>query len=699
MEPQARARADVETQPLPPGTSLLDLGRSLARAGHVVGLLETLGAPGPSLLVWDPVVTLSAHDGGVRVEDPKGFLGACGPSHPRDAPRLLQQLSAPYRTEENGSSPPGLPFVGGWMGFCGYEWSAAQEGPTRAGEDGVPDLWFGLFDHAAVRPSDGEPLVLAVPSFRGTRVRTLLRELGRLPRSSTFHRGRPSPLPSPRSDLSRSRFESMVRDVRRRIRQGEVYQVDIARRVRAPDVDPWDLYMRLREGNPSPFVGVLDTGKFTIVSGSPEELVRVRQGPRGDRWVSTRPIAGTRPRGRGPQDLRNERALRRSAKEVAEHTMIVDLERNDLGRICEPGSVEVDEWLTVERYSHVMHLVSNVRGRLLRDVETPQLFRAMMPGGSISGTPKIRATEVISEVEDVPRGAYTGSLGYLSLDGQVSMNLLIRSAFFPHGGREAHLYAGAGIVQDSRSDREWNEIERKFSALFQALGNGGPPTSSGFAWAPPHLWEAWKAPRPARRFPDRRVLLVDNYDSFTFNLAQYFSALGARVRVVRNDELPLEALRAWAPSHVVLAPGPGRPRDAGVTLEAVRAFEGTPLLGVCLGHESIVEAYGGTLGPARLPVHGKASPIRHRATRGGPDLLGELPSLFSGARYHSLVARKVPPQLKVTARTLQGEVMAVQHRGAPSFGVQFHPESIRTPGGMSILSRFLAIDPYRGKRV
>ncbi|EQD46827.1 anthranilate synthase component II, partial [mine drainage metagenome] len=203
-------------------------------------------------------------------------------------------------------------------------------------------------------------------------------------------------------------------------------------------------------------------------------------------------------------------------------------------------------------------------------------------------------------------------------------------------------------------------------------------------------------PVPPHRHPTARVLLLDNYDSFTYNLAQYLVALGARVKVVRNDARSLSALRALRPTHVVLSPGPGRPAEAGVTCAAVRAFEGTPLLGVCLGHEAIVEVYGGSLGIAARRMHGKTSRIRRTSAGRDRGPLCGLPETFEAARYHSLVARRVPSVLEVTARSDGDEVMAVQHSSWPTYGVQFHPESLRTPPGMAILDNFLFERPIDG---
>jgi len=642
------------------------------------------------VLAWDPAVTIHASGPAVRVEaDERVAL----PPTPRSRTELPGFLDRLLRWHQVGPDRDGgTPFVGGLVGFLGYEWAASQEGPDTPTLAGVPDAWFGLFDRALIQGPGTETRLVVVPGIRGADPRTVRQSVGRalldargprrsVPRGTVLGRS-----------WDRTGFERAVREVRRRIRGGDVYQVDLATQLRAEGVDPWELYRSLRVRNPSPFAAYLQGGGVTIASASPERVLRV--GPRSDgsSVAESRPIAGTRPRGRGRQDLRNERALRRSPKERAEHTMLVDLARNDLGRVSALGSVEVDEWLTVERYSHVMHLVSNVRSRLRPDVGIPDLLRALLPGGSVTGTPKIRATEIIAELEPVPRGPYTGSLGYLSLDGRVDLNLLIRSAFQPADRREILVYAGAGIVQDSRPEREWREVTAKAAVLVEAV-SGRP--SRGFRWSPPRRYGAWSPPLPSRRHRGKEVLLIDNYDSFTYNLAQYLSVLGARVRVVRNDAASVRALRSLSPTHVVLSPGPGRPRDSGVTVPAVRGFEGTPLLGVCLGHQAIVEAYGGTVGTARLPVHGKSCTV-HVPDAAGSGLLQELAPTFQAARYHSLVATKVPASLRVTARTADGTVMAVEHREFPTFGVQFHPESLRTERGMAILDRFLAVEGRRG---
>ena len=694
----ATAECGAQLAPLTLDVPLTSLHGALARRAPGACLLETRGPPGSSLLVWEPAATIRLDAGEVRVIARPGVSLPPPPSTGARAPAYLDAVLRRFRLPVSPGAIAPFPFLGGLVGTVGYEWAAAQEGPDRPRAAGVPDLWFGLYDRALVVPPEGDACVLAVPSVRGIAMPEVRRSLaGALREASAPGPAVPS-LPVPRivSDIPRAAFEVAVREVRRRIRSGSVYQVNLALRMHAAGVDPWALYERLRIRNPSPFSGLVTTGDFTVVCVSPERLLKVEPDARGGRTAITRPIAGTRPRAAGKQDVRNERALRASPKERAEHTMLVDLGRNDLGRVCVQGSVAVDEWFTVERYSHVMHLVSNVRGRLRPGTGVPDLFRALMPGGSVTGTPKIRATEIIAELEPVARGAYTGSLAYLSLDGNVDANLLIRSAFFPRGRGEAQVYAGSGIVHASDPGREWRESRHKAAVLLEAIGG---QRSRGFPWAPPRRCRSWNPPVPRHTHPDARVLLIDNYDSFTYNLAQYLAALGARVAVVRNDAASIDALRARRPTHVVISPGPGLPSEAGIAERAVRAFEGTPILGVCLGHQSIVEAYGGSIGEAPIPFHGKSSPVYRVLDLGELDILAGLPTPAEVARYHSLVAGRVPPSLRVTARTGDGLVMAVQHRTFPTYGVQFHPESILTEGGMDILDRFLALPSPAGPEV
>ncbi len=262
------------------------------------------------------------------------------------------------------------------------------------------------------------------------------------------------------------RFLAAVRRALDYIAAGDVYQANLSRGWRAQPtapVDPADLYRALRAANPSPFAALLRHGDFAVISSSPERLVSVHGG-----IVSTRPIAGTRPRGASPElDAALIESLLNNEKERAEHVMLIDLERNDLGRVCVGGSVRVDEYMTVESYAHVHHIVSNVSGLKLDAVSPVDTLRAMFPGGTITGCPKVRCMQIIAELEGVGRGAYTGAIGYINRDGSCDFNILIRTISV-HGG-SLGFRAGAGIVADSEPAHELAETRAKAEGMLRAL--------------------------------------------------------------------------------------------------------------------------------------------------------------------------------------------------------------------------------------
>jgi para-aminobenzoate synthetase component I len=287
-----------------------------------------------------------------------------------------------------------------------------------------------------------------------------------------------------KASLSQQRFEQGVRTIRSAIEQGEVYQANLSIQweTRFASLAPWGVAKALTQRNPSPFAGVWKSPQGWVISNSPERLVKQE----ADGQLSTRPIAGTRGRGLTLEaDLAHEAELLSLEKERAEHMMLVDLERNDLGRISVAGSVRVDELMSIERYSHVMHVVSNVQGQAVPYLSYPQLMRAMHPGGTITGCPKIRCMQILSSLEPAPRHAYTGSMGYVDvLRQRTDMNILIRTLSlqplqpYAFGGGEAKhslggygvkLQAGAGIVYDSIPEHEYTESIRKAKAMFEAL--------------------------------------------------------------------------------------------------------------------------------------------------------------------------------------------------------------------------------------
>ncbi|EXX87610.1 anthranilate synthase, partial [Paenibacillus darwinianus] len=277
--------------------------------------------------------------------------------------------------------------------------------------------------------------------------------------------------PFPKDD-----YMNAVARIREYIGQGDVFQVNLSlRQSKCSDADPDELYEWLRLVNPSPYMGYLRCHDFSLVSASPELLVELQAGR-----LSTRPIAGTRRRGRTPEeDARMAEELRSNEKERAEHIMLVDLERNDLGRISAYGTVRVHDFMVIEYYSHVMHLVSQVEGELAPGKDAFDVIAATFPGGTITGAPKIRTMEIIEELEPTRRGPYTGSLGWIDYDGDMEFNIIIRTMTVKDG--QVHIQAGAGIVIDSEPEREYYESLNKAKALWKAVqyGEGGAYHDSG----------------------------------------------------------------------------------------------------------------------------------------------------------------------------------------------------------------------------
>jgi anthranilate synthase component 1 len=266
------------------------------------------------------------------------------------------------------------------------------------------------------------------------------------------------------SNMTREEYEAKVERIKRYITEGDCIQVVFSQRFSRPTrAHPFEIYRALRAVNPSPYMYYLDLGEAHLVGASPEMLVRVEDGR-----IDYHPIAGTRPRGRDEaEDLALEAELQRDEKERAEHIMLVDLGRNDVGRVSEPGSVQVTQLMAIERYSHVMHIVSHITGRLRADMTSYDALRACFPAGTVSGAPKIRAMEIIAELEPDRRGPYAGAVGYFDLSGNLDTAITIRTIVLKDG--VAHVQAGGGIVYDSDPEREYQETVNKAAALLRAI--------------------------------------------------------------------------------------------------------------------------------------------------------------------------------------------------------------------------------------
>ncbi len=384
-----------------------------------------------------------------------------------DGDDFLTLLDAAWRQTSTTDWPDAeVPFHGGWFVYLGYELAAQVEPRLQlpAADDGLPVAFATRVPAAVIRDHrrDGWVLVAEQPE----QLEQLKADLVQLPAPSGDE---PAPLPLSLHEAPPEPYLSGVQRCKDYIVEGDVFQVNLSRPWRGSlsrDIHPADIYRRLRRHNPAPFAGLALYGDAAIISSSPERLVRVR----GDR-VDTRPIAGTRPRNTGAQEDRAlQDELLTHPKERAEHIMLIDLERNDLGRICIPGTVKVDELMVLESYAHVHHIVSNVCGRLRPGTTPGEVIRAVFPGGTITGCPKVRCMEILSELEGEGRGAYTGSMGYLNRDGSLDLNILIRTIVLH--GQSLSLRAGGGIVADSVPERELAETRAKARGLLLALGGG-----------------------------------------------------------------------------------------------------------------------------------------------------------------------------------------------------------------------------------
>ncbi len=381
-----------------------------------------------------------------------------------DFATLLDQAWRAQAISAQDEDYPG-PFAGGWGLFFGYEYAGRIEPSLR-----LPPAPETLPLALALRC----PAAIVVDRFTDTS--WLVAEPGQpelLDQMQADIETCPAlpepPLPLGQLSLQEAPAEDYLAAVRRAlgyIAAGDVFQINLSRRWQVEfehAVGASDLYQHLRQANPAPFSGLLAWDDWAIVSSSPERLVAVTE-----THVETRPIAGTRPRLPDEDPDLRIRELVGDPKERAEHIMLIDLERNDLGRICQPGSVEVDELMAVESYAHVHHIVSNVRGRLRAGITPAQIVQAVFPGGSITGCPKVRCMQLVAELEGQGRGAYTGAFGWLAHDGRMDLNILIRSLVLQ--GRTASFRAGAGIVADSVPERELAETRAKARGLLRAFG-------------------------------------------------------------------------------------------------------------------------------------------------------------------------------------------------------------------------------------
>lgn len=467
----------------------------LSRQGNVIPVradlladLETPVSAYAKLRGAGPAFLLESVEGGENVSR-YSFIG-CNPrkifsakAGEADPLAALQRELANHRPVNVSGLPP---FTGGAVGYLGYEFIHSVEKTVplaKKDELGMPMMWFMLCDsvlafdraHQTMRLIVNAHIPAGAPEQADAaahaaydaacaelhRMRQALAQPSSLVSAALSDTGRSQ---APAGNFTQASFEKMVDDSKEYIRAGDIFQIVLSQRFsRKFTQSPLDLYRALRTVNPSPYMFILETTDFALVGASPEVHVRLT-----DRKVEIRPIAGTRPRGQtAAEDVAFEKDLLADEKEKAEHLMLVDLARNDIGRVCTFGSVKVPEFMTIERYSHVMHIVSQVEGQLAPECTAFDLMRATFPAGTVSGSPKIRAMQLIAEKEGTQRGSYAGALGYFSYNGNLDSCITLRTALIKDG--LVHIQAGAGIVADSVPTAEYQETINKASALFKAI--------------------------------------------------------------------------------------------------------------------------------------------------------------------------------------------------------------------------------------
>ena len=567
-----------------------------------------------SFLGYEPSMEITCTDGNLQIrkihEDGTEEKTVQQVKHPGDA---IRQILKEYKSPVLENMPT---FTGGLVGYFSYDYIKYSEPKLKLTDETVQDfrdMDLMLFDQVIAFDHYRQKVLLITGVMTGDlensyrKAEEKLKEMADLIRN-----GKQDEFPSLKLKSSiepqfpKEKYCEMVETARHYIREGDIFQVVLSNPMRAKaEGSLFDTYRVLRATNPSPYMFYFSSDDIEIAGASPETLAKLT-----GTELSTFPLAGTRPRGKTKEeDQALEKGLLSDEKERAEHNMLVDLGRNDIGKISKIGTVNVEKYMCIERFSHVMHIGSTVTGQIRDDKDAVDAVDAILPAGTLSGAPKFRACQIIQELEQSKRGIYGGAIGYLDFAGNLDTCIAIR----------------------------------------------------------------------------------DNYDSFSYNVYQLIGSVEPDIKVVRNDEVTIEELEAMKPEALILSPGPGRPEDAGICIESIKYFKDKlPILGICLGHQSICEAFGGTVSYAKELMHGKQKEI-HKV--GESQMFEGLPETFLAARYHSLAAIRdtLPEELVVTAESEDGEVMALEHKKYPIFGLQFHPESVMTPDGKTMIENFIKV--------
>ena len=393
------------------------------------------------------------------------ILFAC-PQETVSGNNFLKLLDSEYNKQKVSTSKTELPFYGGWFLYLGYELAEEIEPSltlTRSSDE-IPIAFATRFPAAIIIDHLTQTALVVCENNQPHCLTNILNDVENS-RNTEKNYMQPFNAQALEEDKT-SVYLDQVRRIKEYIVEGDVFQVNLSRQWQCElteNVSNASLFWRLSQTNPGPYNALVSLGDNAIISSSPERLIEVR-----NHKIQTRPIAGTRPRSENiDMDEALSDELMSHTKERAEHIMLIDLERNDLGRLCKPGSIEVNELMVLESYQHVHHIVSNVRGELEQDITPGQIIKAVFPGGTITGCPKVRCMEILTELEQIERGPYTGSLGYLNLDGSMDLNILIRTLV--RKKNKINFRAGGGIVADSIAEKELEETRAKAKGMLLAL--------------------------------------------------------------------------------------------------------------------------------------------------------------------------------------------------------------------------------------
>lgn len=448
------AGSSIQIQKLATSENQFELFKKLYSLYDKVFILESLIGPKElaemSVIGFDPEVTVTCNSKKFVVKDRKGRVFKSSPV--KEPLSQLRELMPTVNDER-------FRYIGGAVGYINYDAVRFWESLPVKGKksSNFPLLEFGIYqDGILYNHKENQAYYFFLGKSRLPEVERRMKNV----RSKTTRFS----YSTPRRNMTEQRFVKMVKKAKQYVYEGDVFQVVLAKSMKFTIKGSLiDLYASLREVNPSPYMYLLKMCDRCIIGSSPEMLIRVTKD-----YVETFPIAGTRPiveDEKRNEELRQD--LLKDEKELAEHTMLVDLARNDIGRVCEFGTVRVNELMTVKRFSHVQHIVSHVVGRLQKSYDSYDALRAVFPAGTVSGAPKVRAMEIIDELEPTLRGPYAGALGYFSFNGSCDFAITIRSLFV--NGKNGYIESGAGIVMDSAPEREWVETEHKANAMLSAL--------------------------------------------------------------------------------------------------------------------------------------------------------------------------------------------------------------------------------------